>query len=368
MFLHDHAEALGDALVADLARDARQETPAAPAENNGSDMSADSLSIPDRAVAPIASIARNAAIPPVADAWPAVGLRALRCVRTATRSRSCSRRSGGPTATSTASPTWRRRACPRSASRAGDCVGIFMDRSAQAVVAMLAHPQARRRVRAFRPRGAGRAPRGARLVPRPRIRVLAIAGPDSAPDWFRGARAGDRRAGAGSVGPPSPRSTLHPLELAYVIYTSGSTNEAKGVCATHRAVLDLVAGADYCGFVADDVVYHGMSIAFDGSTFEIWGALLSAPRSWWPRRASASRRSPTWSSPTASRCCWLSTGVFNALGQDALRRLAGVRVLLAGRRRDVGRARRAVPGRGWARRRQRLRSHRSHHLLALPIA
>lgn len=209
----------------------------------------------------------------------------------------------------------------------GHYVGIFMDRSVQAVISMLAILKLGAVYVPFDPTAPGQ--RLTAQAEAAAIRVLAVASTDEVPDWFGGrALAIDVR----TAQLPQAREDLdlHPLELAYVIYTSGSTNEAKGVCVTHRAVLDLIAGAEYCNFIADDVVYHGMSIAFDGSTFEIWGALLTgATLVIAPPRITIKEIADLVVASKVS-VLLLSTGVFNALGRDALQRLSNVRVLLAG--------------------------------------
>ncbi|HVV94023.1 MAG TPA: non-ribosomal peptide synthetase [Hyphomicrobiales bacterium] len=64
-------------------------------------------------------------------------------------------------------------------------------------------------------------------------------------------------------------------DLAYVMYTSGSTGTPKGVRVPHRAVVRLVRGQRYARFAADEVFLHLSPLAFDASTFEIWGALLN---------------------------------------------------------------------------------------------
>jgi len=209
----------------------------------------------------------------------------------------------------------------------GDCVGIFMDRSAEAVIAMLAILRLGGVYVPFDP--AAPTQRLAAQARTAAIDVLTVTGADSAPAWFEGKTlAIDARTMVSE--PPVHEPDTHPLELAYVIYTSGSTNEAKGVCVTHRAILDLIVGADYCGFVIDDVVYHGMSIAFDGSTFEIWGALLTGGTLVVaPPKISVKDIADLVESNRVT-VLLLSTGVFNALGRDTLQRLRSVRVLLAG--------------------------------------
>ncbi len=61
-------------------------------------------------------------------------------------------------------------------------------------------------------------------------------------------------------------------DLAYIIYTSGSTGKPKGVKVSHKAVVHLFAATrDQFKFDGNDVwtVFH--SIAFDLSVWEIWG-------------------------------------------------------------------------------------------------
>lgn len=209
----------------------------------------------------------------------------------------------------------------------GDCVGLFMDRSTAALIAMLAILKVGAAYVPFDP--AAPAQRLSAQAEAAGIKVLAIAEGTAAPAWFTGELEKIDASSSARVD-ARPLMALHPLELAYVIYTSGSTNEAKGVCIPHRAVLDLVVGADYCRFVASDVVYHGMSVAFDGSTFEIWGALLTgatlviaAPRISVKEIADLVEKH-------GITVLLLSTGVFNAFGREGLQRLASVRVLLAG--------------------------------------
>lgn len=208
----------------------------------------------------------------------------------------------------------------------GQGVGIYMDRSVEAVVAMLAILKLGAMYVPFDP--AAPAERLASQARNAAIGVLAIAHGQLSPPWFQGVTV---MIGAEiETTSSAPALDIHPLELAYVIHTSGSTNEAKGVCVTHRAILDLIAGAAYCGFVPDDVVYHGMSIAFDGSTFEIWGALLSGACLVVAPPGISIQGIVSLVETHAVSVLLLSTGVFNALGADALRRVAGVRVLLAG--------------------------------------
>ena len=63
-----------------------------------------------------------------------------------------------------------------------------------------------------------------------------------------------------------------PENLAYLIYTSGTSGRPKGVMIEHRAVLRLVCNTNYITVRDDDGFLQTGSLAFDASTFEIWGA------------------------------------------------------------------------------------------------
>ncbi|WP_162795236.1 AMP-binding protein, partial [Nonomuraea lactucae] len=66
---------------------------------------------------------------------------------------------------------------------------------------------------------------------------------------------------------------VDPGSALYVMYTSGSTGVPKGVEVSHRGVLRLCSDP-LLGVGVGDVVAQLAPVAFDASTFEIWGALL----------------------------------------------------------------------------------------------
>ncbi|MCP5054860.1 MAG: amino acid adenylation domain-containing protein, partial [bacterium] len=68
---------------------------------------------------------------------------------------------------------------------------------------------------------------------------------------------------------------ISPANLAYVIYTSGSTGKPKGVLTTHYNVTRVVLSTNYIELKADDRVLQWSNYAFDGSVFDIYGALLN---------------------------------------------------------------------------------------------
>jgi len=67
----------------------------------------------------------------------------------------------------------------------------------------------------------------------------------------------------------------HGDALAYVIYTSGTTGLPKGVMVEHHSISRLVVNTNYIQLDADDRILQTGSLAFDASTFEIWGALIN---------------------------------------------------------------------------------------------
>ncbi|MBZ9636378.1 non-ribosomal peptide synthase/polyketide synthase [Clostridium sp. FP1] len=64
-------------------------------------------------------------------------------------------------------------------------------------------------------------------------------------------------------------------DLACVIYTSGSTGNPKGVMVEQKNVIRLVKNTNYISFKKDDKILQTGTLAFDASTFEIWGAILN---------------------------------------------------------------------------------------------
>jgi amino acid adenylation domain-containing protein len=69
---------------------------------------------------------------------------------------------------------------------------------------------------------------------------------------------------------PAPATSL-----AYIIYTSGTTGKPKGVMATHTNVVRVVRNTNYIEINDTDRVLQLSNYAFDGSVFDIYGALLN---------------------------------------------------------------------------------------------
>jgi amino acid adenylation domain-containing protein len=63
--------------------------------------------------------------------------------------------------------------------------------------------------------------------------------------------------------------------LSYIIYTSGSTGKPKGILTMHRNVIPVVRSTNYIDIQPDDRLLQLSNYAFDGSVFDIYGALLN---------------------------------------------------------------------------------------------
>lgn len=62
---------------------------------------------------------------------------------------------------------------------------------------------------------------------------------------------------------------------AYISYTSGTTGQPKGVSVSQQAVMRLVDNNIFCPLNSETRMLQIAPVAFDASTFEIWGALLN---------------------------------------------------------------------------------------------
>ncbi|MCP4156659.1 MAG: amino acid adenylation domain-containing protein, partial [bacterium] len=67
-------------------------------------------------------------------------------------------------------------------------------------------------------------------------------------------------------------------EPAYVIYTSGTSGIPKGVLNLHHNVIRVVKQTNYIDITENDVLLQLSNYAFDGSTFDIYGALLNGAK------------------------------------------------------------------------------------------
>ncbi|HEX2203635.1 MAG TPA: amino acid adenylation domain-containing protein, partial [Longimicrobium sp.] len=135
--------------------------------------------------------------------------------------------------------------------------------------------------------------------------------------------------GGEAAGPPFGEGDA--AGLAYVMYTSGSTGRPKGVMVTHRGVVRLVRGTDFCDFAPGETFAAMAPVAFDASTLELWGPLLNG--------AAVALFSP--SAPSLGEIerfvrrfgvttLWLPAGLFHQLAEEAPEALRGLKRVAAG--------------------------------------
>ncbi|MGJ7510630.1 amino acid adenylation domain-containing protein [Variovorax sp. GT1P44] len=149
--------------------------------------------------------------------------------------------------------------------------------------------------------------------------------------------------------PPLATAAAGGESVAYVMYTSGSTGTPKGIEICHRSILRLVVDARYVELPPGEAMLHAAPLGFDASTLEIWGPLLNGGicvvhDEQVPTGAGLARTIALHSVKSA----WLTAALFNAVVDDDPAQLAGLRQLLTGGEAlsvpHVRRAMAALPG------------------------
>ncbi|MFY0632137.1 MAG: amino acid adenylation domain-containing protein, partial [Flavobacteriaceae bacterium] len=75
-----------------------------------------------------------------------------------------------------------------------------------------------------------------------------------------------------------PKQDIQLDDICYIIYTSGSTGKPKGVLTSHRNIIRLVDSTNYISIIPEDIILQLSNYAFDGSVFDIFGALLNGAK------------------------------------------------------------------------------------------
>jgi len=157
----------------------------------------------------------------------------------------------------------------------------------------------------------------------PELAGVDMVRADTVPGGTGPALAADERA--------APPDVSHPLSLAYISFTSGSTGVPKGVAVPQRAVIRLISDPTFASLGPGERMLQLAPVAFDASTLEIWGALLTGAT------VVVAPPGPLGLSEIASllrtagvTIAWLTAGLFHQLAEADIDAIAGIPVVLAG--------------------------------------
>jgi amino acid adenylation domain-containing protein len=119
--------------------------------------------------------------------------------------------------------------------------------------------------------------------------------------------------------------------LAYIMYTSGSTGQPKGTLISQRSVVRLVKTTNYAQLDARQRFLQVAPMAFDASTFEVWGSLLNgATLVVFPPGPPSLEDIGLVLEAEQISTVWLTAGLFHQMVEQQGARLGQVEQVLAG--------------------------------------
>jgi amino acid adenylation domain-containing protein len=222
----------------------------------------------------------------------------------------------------------------RHGVRRGDRVGLFSQRSIDAVAALLGILKAGAAYVPFDPAYPAKLLRFMYEDCRPALMLVEASLLASGADPFWPGTGHDVHAasqGEETLQGAAALPETGPDDLAYIMYTSGSTGHPKGVLIPHRGVVRLVVENSFAAMGPDEVHLLLAPLAFDASTFEIWGALLNGAK-----LAVMTAPYPSLDDVAGAisrfgvTTLWLTAGLFHLMVDHRLSGLTPLRQLIAG--------------------------------------
>ena len=132
-------------------------------------------------------------------------------------------------------------------------------------------------------------------------------------------------------GESAPPVRPDPDRLAYIAFTSGSTGQPKGVTIPHRGVIRLVYDAEYLAVGPGERFLRMAPLAFDASTVEIWGSLLTgATIEVCPPEVLTPDEIGAFLEERQVTTAFVTSGLFRLVQEFAAESLGGLRHLLTG--------------------------------------
>ncbi|NOJ74037.1 non-ribosomal peptide synthetase [Paenibacillus alvei] len=131
---------------------------------------------------------------------------------------------------------------------------------------------------------------------------------------------------------PNPNRDSTPHHLGYVIYTSGSTGKPKGILTQQNSIIRVVKKTNYIEITPHDTLLQLSNYAFDGSAFDLFGALLNGARLVLVKKEDAleMQRLLQIIEEKGVTVFFATTALFNALVDANLQSLAKIRKVLFG--------------------------------------
>ena len=208
-----------------------------------------------------------------------------------------------------------------------DAVAVYMNRSAEAVIAILAVLQA----------GAAYVPIDP-AQPEDRIRFMledsgasVLLYADSQPPVHESIQAVHVSDISNQSNGPFEVETS-PSQLAYIMYTSGSTGQPKGVQIEHQHIVRLACSQETLGLNKSDRMAHTGAVSFDAITFEIFTTLLNGATLYPVDRDTLLdiNRFERFIQTNQISALFLTTGLFNQLAQQRPHMFKGLSKLITG--------------------------------------